>query len=88
VTWDLHFERRAQRDSKLLEAAGLKGKADGILDLLQSDPYYRPPPFEKLIADLRGCYSRRINKQHRLVYEIRPDVRQVVVQMMYGHYRD
>ena len=88
MTWELQFERRAQRDVKRLKAAGLKGQGDRILDHLQSDPYYTPPRFEKLLGDLRGLCSRRINQKHRVVYEIRPDVGQVVVHMMYGHYGD
>lgn len=88
VIWGLQLGRRAQKDAKRLSAAGLRDHAERILDQLQSDPYFTPPPFEKLIGDLRGLCSRRINRQHRVVYEIHPDVRQVVIHMMYGHYGD
>jgi toxin YoeB len=88
VAWTLRFERHARKDALRLKAAGLKSKADAILDNIQEDPYYVPPPFEKLIGDLAGLFSRRINRQHRIVYEVLPATNEVVVHMMYAHYRD
>ncbi len=86
VNWELRFERLARKDAKRLEAAGLKVKADSILTELERDPYYVPPPFEKLIGDLSGFFSRRVNRQHRIVYEIDSSAGQVVVHRMYSHY--
>lgn len=86
VNWELRFERLARKDAQRLKAAGLKSKADSILTQLERDPYYVPPPFEKLIGDLSGLYSRRVNRKHRIVYEIESTARQVVVHRMYSHY--
>ncbi len=70
VTWNLAYSKYAIKDAKKLSAAGLKGKAQALLDILKVDPLQNPPPYEKLVGDLKGAYSRRINIQHRLVYEI------------------
>ena len=67
MTWKLVYTKQAQKDAKKLVSSGLKGKALELLELLASDPYRKPPPFEKLVGDLAGAYSRRINIQHRLV---------------------
>jgi Txe/YoeB family toxin of toxin-antitoxin system len=80
------FTTAARRDARHLAAAGLKEKAQEILDILAEDPFDSPPRFEKLVADLAGAYSRRINLQHRLVYEVRPDERTVKVLRMWPHY--
>jgi toxin YoeB len=86
VRWRLLFTTQAQRDAAKLAAAGLRTKAETLLEILQEDPFRRPPPFEKLLGDLRGAYSRRINLQHRLVYEIVEDARVVKVLRMWTHY--
>ena len=70
MKWKVVFTRQAQKDAKKLAACGLKEKAQVLLNLLEEDPYQNPPPFEKLIGDLKGAYLRRINIQHRLVYQI------------------
>jgi len=70
LTWNLAYSKYALIDAKKLSAAGLKNKAQALLDILEVDPLKNPPPYEKLVGDLRGAYSRRINIQHRLVYEI------------------
>ena len=73
------FTRQAQKDAKRLAASGLRERAQKLLDLLAKDPFSKPPPFEKLVGDLAGAYSRRINIQHRLVYQIMPERRTVKV---------
>ena len=86
MSWQLLYTRQAQKDSLKLAAAGLKAKAQGLLDLLAEDPFQRPPPYEKLVGDLAGAYSRRINIQHRLVYEVHPEACIVRVLRMWTHY--
>jgi toxin YoeB len=86
VSWQLLYTRQAQKDAKNLAAAGLKKNAQALLDLLAKDPYARPPPFEKLVGDLAGAYSRRINIHHRLVYEVLPDQHTVRILRMWRHY--
>lgn len=86
VSWRLRFTKQAQKDAVKLAAAGLRPKAEALLEVLRNDPFQRPPPFEKLVGDLRGAYSRRINIQHRLVYEVLEDVRMVKVLRMWTHY--
>ena len=86
VKWTLRFERHARKDASRLKAAGLKSKADAMLERIEADPYYAPPPFEKLIGDLAGLFSRRINRQHRIVYEVLPETSEIVIHMMYSHY--
>jgi len=86
VTWKLVYTKQAQKDAKKLAASGLKPKAQGLLALIAEDPYRRPPPFEKLIGDLAGAYSRRINIQHRVVYEVLEDERVVKVLRLWSHY--
>ena len=70
MTWKLVYTKQAQKDAKKLASSGLKPKAQELLALISEDPYRKPPPFEKLIGDLAGAYSRRINIQHRLVYQV------------------
>jgi len=86
VTWKLVYTKQAQKDAKKLASSGLKPKAQVLLALLAEDPYRKPPPFEKLIGDLVGAYSRRINIQHRLVYQVFEDERVVKVLRLWSHY--
>ena len=86
MTWALVFAKQAQKDAKKLAASGLKPKAQELLDLLATDPFCKPPPFEKLVGDLAGVYSRRINIQHRLVYEALAEQQTVRVLRMWTHY--
>lgn len=86
MTWKLVYTKQAQKDAKKLAASGLKPKAQGLLALIAEDPYRRPPPFEKLIGDLAGAYSRRINIQHFVVYEVLEDERVVKVLRLWSHY--
>ncbi len=78
--------KQAQKDAKKIAATGLKGKAEKILDILAENPYQTPPPYEKLVGDLSGAYSRRINIQHRLVYQVLEEIRTVKVIRMWTHY--
>ena len=84
--WQLVYTRQAQKDAKRLKASGLREKAEQLLELLALDPFSRPPPFEKLVGDLAGAYSRRINVQHRLVYQVIEDQHVVKVLRMWTHY--
>jgi Txe/YoeB family toxin of toxin-antitoxin system len=84
--WRIVFTKQAQKDAKKLAASGLRPKAEKLFDILRENPYQTPPPFEKLIGDLSGAYSRRINIQHRLVYEVLTDEKAVKVIRMWTHY--
>jgi Txe/YoeB family toxin of toxin-antitoxin system len=84
--WRIVFTRQAAKDSKKLGRSGLKPKAEYLLSVLREDPYRTPPPFEKLLGDLRGAFSRRINVQHRLVYQVLDGERTVKVLRMWTHY--
>lgn len=86
MTWTIVFTKQAQKDAAKLASAGLKTKALSLLDLLARDPFATPPRFEKLVGDLAGAYSRRINLQHRLVYQVIPDQRMVKVLRLWTHY--
>jgi Txe/YoeB family toxin of toxin-antitoxin system len=86
VKWRVLFTKQARKDAKKLSAAGLRAKAETLLEILQKNPYQTPPPYEKLIGDLKGAYSRRINIQHRLVYQILDDEKAVKVIRMWTHY--
>lgn len=86
VSWQLVYTKHAQKDAKKLAAAGLKARALELLAILAADPFQNPPPYEKLVGDLAGAYSRRINIQHRLVYEVFPKERVVRVLRMWSHY--
>ena len=86
MTWKLVYTKQAQKDAKKLASSGLKPKAQELLALLAEDPYRKPPPFEKLIGDLSGAYSRRINIQHRLVYQVLEDEQVVKVLRLWSHY--
>jgi len=86
VTWRIVFTKQAQKDAKKLKAVGLKPKAEKLIALLRQNPYETPPRYEKLVGDLSGAYSRRINIQHRLVYQILEDEKTVKVIRMWTHY--
>ena len=86
MKWAVVFAKHAVKDAKKLAAAGLKGKAQDMIDVLANDPFQNPPPYEKLVGDLEGAYSRRINIQHRLVYEVFKKERTVRVLRMWTHY--
>jgi len=86
VSWRLVFTKHAKRDAKKLARSGLKPQAERILNILKEDPYQTPPAYEKLIGDLSGACSRRINIQHRLVYQILDDIKTVKVIRMWTHY--
>jgi Txe/YoeB family toxin of toxin-antitoxin system len=86
VSWQVVFSKHAEKDAKKLAAAGLKAKAQELLAVLAADPFQNPPPYEKLVGDLAGAYSRRINIQHRLVYEIFTKEHVVRVLRMWTHY--
>ena len=86
VSWTVVFVRQAQKDAKKLAAAGLRPKAEALLALLAEDPFRTPPPYEKLVGDLDGAYSRRINIQHRLVYQVLKRERVVKVLRLWTHY--
>ena len=87
MSWRLVFTRQAQKDAKKLAASGLKQKAEPLLDILRQNPYQSPPAFEKLIGDLAGAYSRRINIQHRLTYQILEEEKTVKIIRMWTHYQ-
>ena len=86
VTWNIAYSKFALKDAKKLSAAGLRDKAQALLDILEKDPFQNPPPYEKLVGDLRGAYSRRINIQHRMVYEVFRKEKTVRVLRMWTHY--
>ncbi len=86
VTWRIVFTSQAQRDAKKIARSGLKPQVERQLAILKENPYQAPPPFEKLVGDLSGACSRRINIQHRLIYQILDDVRMVKVIRMWTHY--
>ena len=86
VNWRVVYSKHAQKDARKLAAAGLKEKTQELLKVLAIDPFQNPPPYEKLIGDLVGAYSRRINIQHRLVYEVFPKEQVVRVLRMWTHY--
>jgi toxin YoeB len=84
--WTLYFTKQAQKDAGKLASSGLKTKAQQLLTILQSDPWQNPPPFEKLVGDLSGAYSRRINIQHRLVYQVLESGKAVKILRLWTHY--
>jgi Txe/YoeB family toxin of toxin-antitoxin system len=86
VKWQLIFTRQAQKDAKKLAAAGLRPKAEKLMDILRKNPFQNPPPYEKLVGDLAGPYSRRINVHHRLVYQVLEQDRVVKVIRVWTHY--
>ena len=86
MSWRIVFTKQAQKDAKKLSASGLKPKAEKLLGVLAENPYQTPPPYEKLVGDLAGTYSRRINIQHRLVYQVLEETGTVKVLRMWTHY--
>ena len=86
MSWKLVYTKHAQKDAEKLAAAGLRAKAQSLLAVLEQNPYQTPPPFEKLVGDLSGAYSRRISIQHRLVYQVLDDANIVKVLRMWTHY--
>lgn len=84
--WEVFYTKQAKKDAKKLSAASLKDKAQTLLSIVQIDPYQNPPPFEKLVGDLDGAYSRRINIQHRLVYQVIKEKNAVKVLRLWSHY--
>ena len=86
VNWQVVYTRQAQKDARKLASSGLKPQAERLLAILADNPYQTPPFFEKLVGDLSGAYSRRINIQHRLVYEVLDSIRTVKVLRMWTHY--
>jgi toxin YoeB len=86
VSWAVVYAKHAVKDAKKLAASGLKAKAQQLLAILENDPFQNPPPYEKLIGDLAGAYSRRINIQHRVVYEVFLKEKTVRVLRMWSHY--
>lgn len=86
VSWELVFTKQAQKDAKKLASSGLKEKAQNVLEIIESNPFQNPPPYEKLIGDLSGAYSRRINIQHRIVYQVHEDKHVVKIIRLWTHY--
>ena len=86
MTWQLVYTKQAQKDARKLASSGLKDKAKALLQVVESNPYQNPPSYEKLVGDLAGAYSRRINIQHRLVYQVLEDQNIVKVLRMWTHY--
>jgi toxin YoeB len=86
VKWRLFYTKQAQKDTKKISAAGLRKKAEHILEIISQDPFQNPPPYEKLVGDFAGAYSRRINIQHRVVYQVLKDQRSVKILRLFTHY--
>ena len=86
MSWQIVYTKQAQKDAKKLVASGMKPKAQKLLGVIAENPYQAPPPYEKLVGDLAGAYSRRINIQHRLVYQVLEDIRTIKVLRMWSHY--
>lgn len=86
MSWRLVYTKQARKDARKLAASGLKSKAQELLRLIEHDPFERPPPFERLVGDLDGAYSRRINIQHRLVYQVLAEEGVVKVLRLWSHY--
>lgn len=85
-TWEVWFTRQAQKDFERLASSGLEDKARGILKMLKSNPFQNPPPYEKLVGDLAGAYSRRLNSQHRIVYAVLKESKIIKIIRMWTHY--
>ncbi len=86
MSWRLVYTKQALKDAKKLKAAGLKPKAASLLAVIERDPFANPPPYEKLVGDLAGAYSRRINIQHRLVYQVFKSEKTIKVVRLWTHY--
>ena len=87
MTWSLYYTRQAQKDARKLASSGLRNKTQKLLSIIQENPYQNPPPFEKLVGDLSGAISRRINIQHRLVYQILEEEKAIKVLRLWTHYK-
>ncbi len=86
MSWELFYTRQAQKDAKKLSAAGFRHKAEDLLNIINNNSFTKPPPYEKLVGDLKGAYSRRINIQHRLVYQVIKKSKIIKVLSMWTHY--
>ena len=86
MTWTVYYTKQAQKDARKLASSGLKDKAEELLRVLENDPFQNPPPYEKLVGDLAGAYSRRINIQHRLVYQVLEKGKAIKVLRLWTHY--
>ena len=86
VSWQLVFTKQAQKDAKKIAQSGLKPQAERLLEIIKENPFKNPPPYEKLVGDLSGAYSRRINIQHRLVYEVLDNLKTIKIIRMWTHY--
>lgn len=86
VSWQLVFTKQAQKDAKKIAYSGLKPQTERLLEIIKENPFKNPPPYEKLVGDLSGAYSRRINIQHRLVYEVLDNIKTIKIIRMWTHY--
>ena len=86
VSWTLVYTKQAQKDAKKISSSGLRANVEHLLGILAADPFQSPPPYETLVGNLKGAISRRINIQHRLVYQVLPDIHTVKVLRMWTHY--
>ena len=86
MNYTIHYSRQAQKDARKLAQRNLKKQAKELIDVLKKDPFQSPPRYESLSGNLKGCYSRRINIQHRLVYEVFEENKQVLILRMWTHY--
>lgn len=86
VSWQLVFTKQAQKDAKKIAHSGLKPQTERLLEIIKENPFINPPPYEKLVGDLAGAYSRRINIQHRLVYQVLDDIKTIKIIRMWTHY--
>jgi len=86
VSWEIVYTKQAQKDAKKLSSTGLKNKAQNLISIIKENPYQNPPPYEKLIGDLSGSYSRRINIQHRLVYQVYEKEKTIKIIRLWTHY--
>lgn len=86
MSWKVFYTKQAQKDARKLASSGLKDKAQELLKLIQANPYQNPPPYEKLVGDLSGAYSRRINIQHRLVYQVLEEQQAIKILRLWTHY--
>ena len=86
MSWKLYYTKQAQKDARKLASSGLRGKAQDLLQIIEKDPYQNPPPYEKLVGDLAGAYSRRINIQHRLIYQVLEEEKAIKVLRLWTHY--
>ncbi len=86
MTWKLYYTKQAHKDARKLASSGLKDKAQELLRVIENNPYQNPPPYEKLVGDLAGAYSRRINIQHRLVYQVLEEEKAIKILRLWTHY--